>query len=99
MSSILVKRLKSKSYRARSLALPDVVAEASTRDEAIQKVRERLQLELAESEVVDDGLSELVTTNPWLAIAGSWKDRQDLDRFADAIRDYRRQVDEDPNRL
>ena len=98
MSSILVKRLKSNGYRARSLALPDVVAEASTRDEAIQQVRERLQEELAESEFVDDGLSDS-TMNPWLAIAGSWKDRQDLDEFRDAVRDYRRQVDEDPNRL
>ncbi len=36
--------------------------------------------------------------HPWMAFVGTWKDRPDLAEFEQNIRDYRRQIDADPDR-
>lgn len=58
-------------------------------------MKERVDRELGDGEIVRP---EERVPNPWLAIAGTWKDRPDLDEFEENIRDYRRQVDADPDR-
>jgi hypothetical protein len=37
-------------------------------------------------------------SNPWLAIAGMWKDDPTIDEFRQAIEEYRREIDNDPTR-
>src|SRR5438093_272596 len=36
--------------------------------------------------------------NPWLRIAGMWKDDPTIDEFRQDVEEYRREVDRDPNR-
>ena len=36
---------------------------------------------------------------PWTTLVGTWKDHPDMDEVLENMREYRRQVNADPNRL
>jgi hypothetical protein len=39
------------------------------------------------------------SVDPWLAMAGTWRDHPDAAEFQQNMKDYRREVDEDQARL
>ncbi len=93
-----IEQTKGNSYRAFSTSPAEVEADGTTREQAIDRLRETLQQRLAQLEVVEVDVAAKVEPHPWLTIAGSWKDRPGMDEFEQAVRDYRRQVDEDESR-
>lgn len=95
----MVEQLRENDFRATALVPTEVVAEASTRDEAVVKIRTMLSERLARAEVIQVSVPVGGETNPWLAIAGTWRDHPDIDEFEANIQAYRNQVNTDPNRL
>jgi hypothetical protein len=95
---VLLERVAGKGYRAESLTLSGFTAEAPTREEALDQLRELVRGKLSRGEVVRLQVPLPGEPHPWLAIAGTWKDDPDLPEFEQNIREYRRQIDLDPDR-
>ncbi len=80
-------------FRAASGSPFMVVAEGSTREEAVAKVRDELnrQLERGKDVVMIEVGAE--AENPWLKMAGRLKDNPLVDEWRAAVEEYRRQRD------
>jgi hypothetical protein len=92
---VLLDKVSEGKVRATILGLPDFV-EASTKEEALKEIKEVLQKRLENSEIVRMEI-EPVKPNPWLAIAGKYKDDPLFDEFLADIEAYRRQQDAQTN--
>jgi hypothetical protein len=80
-------------FRAESGSPFPVVAEGSTREEAVSKVRDELNKQLQEGKevvMVEVGPN---AENPWLKMAGWLKDDPLFDEWRAAVEEYRRQCD------
>jgi predicted RNase H-like HicB family nuclease len=79
-------------FRAESVSPFTVVAEGSTREEAVSKVQAELnqQIESGSVVLVEVGAK---TENPWLKMAGRLKDDPLFDEWRAAVEEYRRQCD------
>jgi len=97
--SVFVEKIEASGFRATSLSIPGHVAEAETREEALSRLQVLLKQRLSHGEFTTIELSAIDRKNPWLAIAGTWKDRDDLAEFEENIRENRRRIDADPNIL
>ena len=92
---ILIERIAGNGYRARSSEPFAVTAKGATREEALARIREKIQARLARgSELV--GLEVGPQPNPWIEFAGMFKDDPMIDEWKKAMADYRKKVDEDP---
>ena len=92
--NVLVEPMNGQGFRATSCAPFDIVAEGPTREEALARLTEQMQARIAHgAEVVsvEVGASE----NPWLKMAGMYKDDPLFDEWQQAIREYRDQVEKD----
>lgn len=91
---ILVEHLKGKGYRARGGQPFAVTAKGATREEALAKLREKIQGRLKEgAEVV--GLELGAHPPPLLKFAAMFKDDPLFDDWQKAIAEYRQDVEED----
>jgi hypothetical protein len=91
----LVKQIGDRRYRA-SISQPMLLeTEADTPGQAVQQLRQMAMDQIAGGQLVEISLPGSNEPNPWLAIAGAWKDHPDLEQYLQNIADYRRQVDED----
>jgi hypothetical protein len=97
--SVFVEKIEANGYRATSISIPGHVAEAETREGALTQLQHQLKQRLSHGEFATIELGNLEPENPWLAIAGSWKGRDDLDEFEENIRKNRRRIDEDTEML
>src|SRR5437867_4195056 len=104
---VLVERAGANGYRAVTGPPFLLVVEGATRQEVLMKVQaaveekfrtgaEVLRLEVPASE------GELIRwnqlkDNPWLRMAGVWKDDPLFEEWQQAIAEYRDQVERDPN--
>lgn len=96
--AVVVERMKGNGYRARSAEPFAVTARGPTRDEAIKKLRDRIQKRLKKgTELI--GLEVDPQQHPWMRFAGMFKEDPLFDDWQKAIADYRRQVDKDPDYL
>jgi hypothetical protein len=75
------------------------VAEAATREEALEQLRHLVRDQYGQGEVVRLEVPLPGEPHPWQALAGTWKDHPDAAAFEQSLMDYRRQVDADPDRL
>jgi predicted RNase H-like HicB family nuclease len=92
---ILVERIKGNGYRARGSEPFPVTAKGATREEALTKIRAKIQARFKEgTELV--GLEVGQETNPWIEFAGMFKDDPLIDDWKKAMAEYRQKVDEDP---
>ncbi len=92
---ILVERIAGNGYRARGSEPFAVTAKGATREEALAKIRAKIQARLKEgTELV--GLEVGPEANPWVEFAGMHKDDPMIDDWKKAMADYRKKVDEDP---
>lgn len=92
---VLVERVKNNGYRARGCEPFAVTAKGSTREEALAKLRAKIETKLKGSELV--GLEISATRHPWMEFAGMFKDDPMFDAWQKSIVEYRREVDADPD--
>lgn len=97
--SVILERIKENGYRASAFVPAPTVAEAATREQAVDRIRAMLSEKLAGAEVIQVAVPAAAKPNAWLAIAGAWRDHPDVDQVMENIQAYRREVDADPDRL
>jgi hypothetical protein len=95
---VFLERIKGNGYRVRGMEPLAVSARGTTREEALAKLRVKIQAKLKNGvELV--GLEVGSQAHPWMPLAGMFKDDPLFDDWQKAIEDYRRKVGEDPNYL
>jgi hypothetical protein len=95
---VLLEPLDSRGYRATSLVPTRLVAEGASREEALAQLRQLVQSQFAQGELVHLEVPMPGESHPWKSLAGIWKDHPDVDEFVQNMREYRQQVDADPER-
>jgi hypothetical protein len=94
---VLVERLKGNGYRARGSAPFALTVKGATREEALAKLREKIEARLGRAaELV--GLEVGAKPHPWMSFAGMFKDDPWIDDWEKSMAEYRQQVEDDPNR-
>lgn len=91
--AVAVEPIPLGGFRAESAPPFTVVAEGSTREEAVAKVRDELNKQLdrgKEIVVIEVGSA---APNPWLRMAGRLKDSELFDEWRAEVEEYRRQRD------
>jgi hypothetical protein len=95
---VLVEPLKEGTgFRATSGELFDTVGEGATEEEAVQNFQTAVAARLNQgaAKVITVELpGETQAKNPWLALAGIFKDDPLFDEWQEAIREYRKSVDQ-----
>ena len=95
---VLVERVKGNGYRARGKDPFAVSARGATREEALAKLRAKIQTRLKNgTEIV--GLEIDQRPHPLAEFAGMFKDDPLFNDWQHAIAAYRSQVDNDPDYL
>ena len=97
--SVMLEQIQGNGYRATALVPTPLVAEAPTREEAVDKIRGLIGERLSHAEFIHVEVPANAGPNPWLDIAGTWRDHPDVDKVIENIQAYRREVDADPDRL
>jgi hypothetical protein len=93
---ILLERVKGNGYRARGTGPFALSARGATREEALDKLRAKLQARLKEgTEVV--GLELGPPPDPWLEFAGMFQGDPWIEDWKASVREYRQQIDRDPD--
>lgn len=92
---VLVEALGQHQFRAEAAAPIALTAEGTSSQEAIENLRLRFEKELSASRQLV--MLELSSPKqpPWLKYVGHLKDDPLFDQWQSAIRDYRRQRDEE----
>ena len=94
---VLIERVKGNGYRARGTEPFAVSAKGSTREEALAKLRAKIETRLKKgSELV--GLDIAPQPHPWMEFAGMFKDDPWIEDWVQSMAEYRQQVEDDPNR-
>ncbi len=96
--AVLVEKLMANGYRATSLGL-DAASEAPTREAALDKLSRLLCDKFAGAEVVRLEVPLALETHPWKHLVGRWRDHPDVEEVEEHMQEYRRQVDEQGERL
>jgi hypothetical protein len=93
---VLVERLKGNGFRARGKEPFAVSARGSTREEALAKLRVKIQTRLKNgTEIV--GLEVGPEPHPLAEFAGMFKDDPDFEDVLKIMADNRERVNEDPD--
>ena len=95
---VVLEALDNNRYRA-SVSRPfELSAEATTREATLTALKEQLDAKLKQVEVLELDVGT-PAEQPWTTLVGTWKDHPDMDEVLENMREYRRQVNADPNRL
>ncbi|MBI1917351.1 MAG: type II toxin-antitoxin system HicB family antitoxin [Planctomycetes bacterium] len=95
---VLIEPITRNGYRARGMEPFAVSAKGATREEALAKLRAKIESRLKKgAELV--GLEVGAPPDPWMAFAGMFKDDPWIDDWKQSIEEYRRKIDEDPDAL
>lgn len=93
---VLVERVKGNGYRARGKEPFAVSAKGATREEALAKLRAKIQMRLKNgTEIV--GLEVSAQPDPWMEFAGMFKDDPWIGDWKRSIEEYREKIDDDPD--
>ena len=96
--AVLLERVKGNGYRAQGKDPFAVSAKGATREEALAKLRAKIQTRLKNgTEIV--GLDLGPQPDPWLEFVGMFKGDPWIDDWKRSIEEYRQQVDDDPDAL
>jgi predicted RNase H-like HicB family nuclease len=93
---VLIEPVAGNGYRARGIEPFGLSAEGGTREEALRRLRALIQERVnagAEVALLDLPGGE----HPWAPFAGTLRDDPMLDAWIQAMADYRRKVEEDPD--
>ena len=95
---VLVERVKGNGYRARGKDPFAISAKGATREEALAKLRAKIQTRLKNgTEIV--GLEIGPQPDPWGEFAGMFKGDPWIDDWKQSIEEYRQKIDDDPEAL
>jgi hypothetical protein len=94
---VLVERVKGNGYRARGTEPFAISARGATREEALAKLRTKIQSRLKGTELVD--LEIGAQPDPWAEFAGMFKDDPWINDWKQSVKEYRQTVDDDPDVL
>ena len=89
---VIIEKIDERRFRA-SIEQPfSIESEGATEDEALSRLRELAVARLNSRKVVDLDL-DMPEDNPWLKLAGMWKDNPDLDEYRRNIEEHRKEMD------
>lgn len=91
---VVIESANGSGYIARLLTWPDILAQAPTREKALQQLRTRLLERLAQVEIVTLEIQPTEIGHSWAPFAGMWADDLSFDEFQAEIQRYRRETDE-----
>ncbi|MEH2141691.1 type II toxin-antitoxin system HicB family antitoxin [Nostoc sp.] len=92
---VLIENQADGTVKATLLGLPDCQGLGNTETEAIEKLTQSLQHRLESAKIVTLAIEvPQVVENPWLKIAGKYKDDPQFDEMLQYIEEYRRELDE-----
>jgi hypothetical protein len=94
---VLIEPMKNERYRARGQEPFAVSATGATPDEALTKLRAKIEDRLKNG-VRLVGLEVGPQPHPWAEFAGMFRDDPGIDDWVQSMADYRQQVEDDPNR-
>jgi hypothetical protein len=98
-NEVLINVIVKQKANGRTVAivpgLPELEVEASDRTTALAQIQQRLETHLAGASIVSLSVKFPSTEqkNPWLAMAGVFKDDPQFDQMLSAIENYRQEVD------
>ncbi|MEH2389851.1 MAG: hypothetical protein V7K14_29645 [Nostoc sp.] len=92
---VLIENQPDGTVKAILLGLPDCQGLGNTETEAIEKLSESLQTRLKTAKIVTLEIEAPKVENPWLKIAGMFKDDPQFDEMLEYIEEYRRELDAD----
>jgi hypothetical protein len=90
--AILVEPISENTFRASTGAPLDLTTEASSRDEAVDKLRRLIQRRVAAGAELREVQIATKQEHPLARFAGIFKDDPLLDEWKEAMAEYRRQV-------
>lgn len=95
---VLIEPLARNGYKAQSREPFAVSAKGATREEALAKLRAKIESRLKKgAELV--GLEVGVSVDPWRAFAGMFKDDPWIADWKQSVEEYRQKIDDDPEAL
>ncbi len=95
--SVQIEQVAGNGYRATAVP-PEFTAEGPTREEAMSRLRRRVEEEFKGEISIKERPPTNEKEHPLKRFAGMWKDHPEFEEYLEAIREYRRQVNADPNR-
>lgn len=96
---VILEQAKDNEYRATVFAPAPLVAEGTSREQAVEKLRDMLSERVSGAQLIQLEIPLKPQRDPWCAFAGVWRDHPDGAEVEENIRQYRREVDADPKRL
>ncbi len=90
---VLVENEQERSYTATLLGWPKLSVSGSTRDEALDELTRTLKRRLAKAEVVTIEVDLPREPNPWIRLAGVYKDHPMFDDLVAEMEADRRELD------
>ena len=96
--SVLLERLCATGYRATGLGV-NAASEAATREAALEGLNRLLRERLADAELVRLEIPTGREEHPWAPLAGRLRDHPERDEIEENMREYRRRMDEQGERL
>lgn len=95
--NVIVKQMPNGKTVAMVPGLPELDVEAINRVEALAQLQQNLEIRLADAEIVTlpIKLPRLQQENPWLEMAGVFKDDPQFEQMLEAIKNYRSELDKD----
>ena len=95
---VLIEPVGRNCYRARATEPFAVSAKGATREEALAKLRAKIEGRLKKGAQIV-GLEVGPAPHPWMEFAGMFKGDPWIEDWKRSIKEYRKKVDEDPNTL
>lgn len=90
---VLVENEQGRSYTATLLGWPKLSVSGASRDEVLGKLRESLERRLANAELVRIEVDVPPEPNPWLRLAGVYRDHPLFEEVLAEMEADRRQLD------
>src|SRR5438105_4886471 len=95
---VLIEPIARNGYRAQSREPFAVSARGATREEALAKLRAKIETRLKNGvELV--GLEVGASSDPWMKFAGMFKDDPWIEDWVQSMAEYRQQIEDDPDAL
>lgn len=88
-----LKQLKNGNYQTFVLDIPSLKASATSKEEAIEKLSQRLQDFLKDTEIVNLEIEIPHPEHPWMKFAGMFENDPLFEKVLEAIQDYRNEID------
>ena len=95
---VLIEPMARNGYRARGIEPFAVSAKGATREEALAKLRAKIESRLKKGAQVV-GLEVGAPFDPWMEFAGMFKDDPWIEDWKRSVEEYRKKVDEDQESL